>query len=61
MLPSIAVTFDLGRVTTHGLMMSYQHHIAVTFDLGRVTTYHRGPFDAAIYIAVTFDLGRVTT
>ena len=60
--PYIAVTFDLGRVTTFKyLRMANLRLIAVTFDLGRVTTYH--PRYQGFYprIAVTFDLGRVTT
>ena len=35
----IAVTFDLGRVTTGSLLAGCSANgIAVTFDLGRVTT-----------------------
>ena len=35
----IAVTFDLGRVTTDRLVVTNKvRKIAVTFDLGRVTT-----------------------
>ena len=38
-VPKIAVTFDLGRVTTITIFSSPNlFHIAVTFDLGRVTT-----------------------
>ena len=60
--PIIAVTFDLGRVTTAAdVIANKEVFIAVTFDLGRVTTLDTLCVHRIISIAVTFDLGRVTT
>ena len=65
----IAVTSDLGRVTTNFGYKSFCSSIAVTSDLGRVTTKPAMPssrrasklIEADCTIAVTSDLGRVTT
>ena len=59
----IAVTSDLGRVTTDTIIVFSKSHIeiAVTSDLGRVTTHGNSSSESHSYIAVTSDLGRVTT
>ena len=58
---SIAVTSDLGRVTTPSIVPFYGRFIAVTSDLGRVTTAIPYLDKYLPIIAVTSDLGRVTT
>ena len=57
----IAVTSDLGRVTTQLEVLTTPQAIAVTSDLGRVTTLAEDLGPEAKKIAVTSDLGRVTT